>query len=247
MAAPQVRQFFSQTFPGRFGENAMDPRDRTRRQLFRRPRLWPQDLNFIRRKPFTTHHPAMTNQEILKCMSDTGALLTGHFQLRSGLHSDHYFQAALLLQHTLIAEKLCAELAAPWRGGDIDVVISPAVGGLVVGQEVGRALGTRAIFAEKDDNSNLLLRRGFTLRRGERVLVAEDVVTKGGRVQQTIDLVRAYGADPVGVVVIADRSAGGVDFGIPFRSLVKLQLQTFAPEECPLCRQGVPFDHPGSK
>ena len=189
----------------------------------------------------------MTNQEILNYMAETGALLTGHFQLRSGLHSDHYFQAALLLQHTRIAEKLCTELAAPWQGKGIDVVISPAVGGLVVGQEVGRALSTRAIFAEKDDNSNLLLRRGFTLKPGERVLVAEDVVTKGGRVQQTIDLVRSYGAEPVGVVVIADRSAGDVDFGIPFHALTKLQLQTFTPEECPLCKQGLAFDHPGSK
>lgn len=189
----------------------------------------------------------MTEQEILKIMGDTGALLTGHFQLRSGLHSDHYFQAALLLQHTRIAEKLCTELAAPWQDKGIDVVISPAVGGLVVGQEVGRALDTRAVFAEKDDNSNLVLRRGFSLHSGERVLVAEDVVTKGGRVQQTIDLVRACGAEPVGVVVIADRSQGDVDFGLPFRSLVRLSLATYRPEECPLCRQGLPFDHPGSK
>lgn len=189
----------------------------------------------------------MKENEIIQCMQETGALLTGHFLLRSGLHSDHYFQAALLLQHTLVAERLCRELAEPWKNKQIDVVLSPAIGGLVVGQEVGRALGTRAIFAEKDDASNLLLRRGFSLKPGERVLIAEDVVTKGGRVQQCIDLVRSYGAIPVGVVVVTDRSQGDVDFGIPFRSLIHLNLKTYAPEECPLCRQGLPIDHPGSK
>ena len=116
----------------------------------------------------------MKENEIIQCMQETGALLTGHFLLRSGLHSDHYFQAALLLQHTLVAERLCRELAEPWKDKQIDVVLSPAIGGLVVGQEVGRALGTRAIFAEKDDASNLLLRRGFSLKPGERVLIAED-------------------------------------------------------------------------
>ena len=141
----------------------------------------------------------MNESEILKYMSETGALLDGHFLLRSGLHSDQYFQAALLLQYADIASRLCAEMAKPWAGEQIDVVLSPAIGGIVVGQEVAKALQTRAIFAEKDDQSNLILRRGFTLKPGERVLVAEDVVTKGGRVQQTIDLARSYGAIPVGV------------------------------------------------
>ncbi len=189
----------------------------------------------------------MTDETIKRYLTQTGALLTGHFLLRSGLHSDHYFQAALLLQHTAIAAELCAALADNFRQMDIETVISPAVGGLIVGQEIGRSLGCKAIFAEKDDQSNLLLRRGFTLRQGERVLVAEDVVTKGGRVQQTIDLVRSYGAIPVGVAVIADRSGGAVDFGLPFISLVRLDLQTFEPGDCPLCREGRPIDKPGSK
>ena len=189
----------------------------------------------------------MKESEILESFCSTGALLTGHFLLRSGLHSDHYFQAALVLQHTLIAAKLCAAMAEPWKNMGIETVISPAVGGIIVGQEVGRALGIRAVFAEKDDNSNLVLRRGFTFKPGEKVLVAEDVVTKGGRVQQTIDLVRAHGATPVGVTVMVDRSLEPVDFGIPFKSLLKLDLQTFDPAECPLCKQGMPIDHPGSK
>ena len=189
----------------------------------------------------------MNDTEILKHFCDTGALLNGHFLLRSGLHSDQYFQAALLLQNTQVAALLCAEMAKPWKDAGIDVVISPAIGGIVVGQEVGRALATRAIFAEKDDNSNLVLRRGFSLRPGEKVLVAEDVVTKGGRVQQTIDLVRSYGAIPVGVTVLVDRSKGDVDFGIPFHSLARLSLKTFTPEDCPLCQKGLAIDHPGSK
>lgn len=189
----------------------------------------------------------MTQEEIIRELSATGALLQGHFCLRSGLHSDRYFQAALVLQHTRIAARLCEVLADAFRERGVDTVISPAIGGIVVGQEVGRALGTRAIFAEKDDASNLLLRRGFTLRPGERVLVAEDVVTKGGRVQQTIDLVRAHGADVVGVAVLVDRSDGTVDFGVPTVSLTRLQLAVYEPAVCPMCRQGLPIDKPGSK
>ncbi len=189
----------------------------------------------------------MKESEILESFCSTGALLKGHFQLRSGLHSDQYFQAALVLQHTLIAARLCAAMAEPWKDMGIETVISPAVGGIIVGQEVGRSLGIRAVFAEKDDNSNLVLRRGFTFRPGEKVLVAEDVVTKGGRVQQTIDLVRACGAEPVGVTVMVDRSTDPVDFGIPFRSLLKLSLKTYQPDDCPLCKSGMPIDHPGSK
>ena len=189
----------------------------------------------------------MTETEVLKILSDTGALLSGHFLLRSGLHSDRYFQAALVLQHTAAAARLCGALAEQFRDAAVETVVSPAIGGIVVGQEVGRHLGVRAIFAEKDENSGLLLRRGFSLRPGERVLVAEDVVTKGGRVQQTIDLVRGCGAEVVGVAVLVDRSGGAADFGVPMESLLKLQLATYAPEQCPMCGQGLPIDKPGSK
>lgn len=187
----------------------------------------------------------MTKQDIIEILEDTNALLNGHFLLRSGLHSDKYFQAALLLQHTRIASEVCAELAGRFENGGIDTIISPAVGGIVVGQEVGRSLGVRAIFAEKIPEG-LMLRRGFRLDRGERVLVAEDVVTKGGRVQQTIDLIREHGAEPVAVAVLVDRSGGTVDFGIPMHSLVELQLATYAPESCPMCQAGQPIDKPGS-
>ena len=189
----------------------------------------------------------MTEQEALNAFYETKALLKGHFLLRSGLHSDHYFQCALVLQHTRIAASLCEALAARFAGVKIDSVISPALGGLVVGQEVGRSLGVRAIFAEKDDQSNLVLRRGFTIAKGERFLVAEDVVTKGGRVQQTIDLVRAAGGVVAGVAVIVDRSGAPNPFDVPMQSLVKLTFPTHKPEECPMCRQGLPIDKPGSK
>jgi len=189
----------------------------------------------------------MTEQAILDKFIAAKALLSGHFLLPSGLHSDRYFQAALVLQYTSLAAELGAEMAAAWSGTAIDTVISPALGGIIVGQEVGRALGVKAIFAEKDEQSNLLLRRGFSLAAGEKVLVAEDVITKGGRVQQTIDLVRLLGGQVVGVAVMVDRSGGKSSFDVPVKSLVRLNLNTYAPTDCPLCRQGLPIDKPGSK
>ncbi len=188
----------------------------------------------------------MTEQEIVDILKASGALLTGHFQLRSGLHSDHFFQAALLLQYPDKAETICRYLAGFFRGQPIDAVISPAVGGLIVGQEVARALGCRAIFADKEDG-RLVLKRGFSIKPADRILVAEDVVTKGGRVQQTIDLVRSFGGQVVGVAVIVDRSGGEAEFDVPFHSALKLSLPTFDPAECPLCKAGQPVDRPGSK
>lgn len=189
----------------------------------------------------------MRETDVMARLLQTGALLEGHFLLRSGLHSDRYFQAALVLQHATVAAELCGELAARFRQAPVETVISPAVGGLIVGQEVARHLGVRAIFAEKDEQSNLVLRRGFQLRPGEKVLVAEDVITKGGRVQQTIDLARAAGAEVLGVAVLVDRSEQAPAFGVPVHSLVKLRLATYAPELCPMCKRGLPIEKPGSK
>lgn len=189
----------------------------------------------------------MTEQDILQDLTETGALLQGHFCLRSGLHSDRYFQAALVLQYTSVASRLCGALAEQFRDCAVETVVSPAIGGIVVGQEVGRHLGTRAIFAEKTDASDLVFRRGFNLSPGEKVLVAEDVITKGGRVRQTIDLVREAGADLVGIAVMVDRSDGSVTFDAPLKSLIRLSLPTYQPEQCPLCKKGVPIDKPGSK
>ena len=188
----------------------------------------------------------MTDKDVLNHFMESGALLEGHFLLRSGLHSNRFFQAALVLQYPAIAEKLCAALADKFSGIKIDTVLSPALGGLIVGQEVGRKLGTRAIFAEKD-NDNLVLRRGFKISKGEKILIAEDVVTKGGRVEQTVQLARSFGADVVGIAVIVDRSAGDVKFDVPFKSLLKLHFDTFESDKCPLCKSGIPVLKPGSK
>jgi orotate phosphoribosyltransferase len=188
----------------------------------------------------------MTDKDVLNHFMKSGALLEGHFLLRSGLHSNRFFQAALVLQYPDIAEKLCSALAEKFKGVEIDTVLSPALGGLIVGQEVGRKLGIKSIFAEKE-NDNLVLRRGFKISKGEKILVAEDVVTKGGRVEQTIQLARSFGAEVVGVAVIVDRSAGDVNFGVPFKSLLNLHFDTFEPGSCPLCKNGIPAVKPGSK
>ena len=190
----------------------------------------------------------LTDSQIFDRLTRAGALLTGHFRLRSGLHSNRFFQAALALQYTDVAAELCGELAERVRDASlaVDTVIAPAIGGIVVGQEVGRALGSRAIFAEKEGDDKLTLRRGFQIERGENILVCEDVVTRGGRVQQTIDLVRRQGGTVAGVAVLADRSEGSVDFGVPFLNLIKLHLETYPPDNCPLCKQGGNAEKPGS-
>jgi orotate phosphoribosyltransferase len=188
----------------------------------------------------------MTDKDVLNHFMKSGALLEGHFLLRSGLHSNRFFQAALVLQYPDIAEILCAALAEKFAGIKIDTVLSPALGGLIVGQEVARKLGTKAIFAEKE-NDNLVLRRGFKISKGEKILVAEDVVTKGGRVEQTVQLARSFGADVVGIAVIVDRSASDVKFDVPFKSLLKLHFDTFEPDNCPMCKSNIPLVKPGSK
>lgn len=188
----------------------------------------------------------ITEHRLTRIFEESGALLSGHFKLRSGLHSPRFFQAALLLQYPERAEMLCRELADKFSDCGAQTVISPAVGGLIVGQEMARALGCRAIFADKQDGE-LVLKRGFQLVPGEKVLVAEDVVTRGGRVRQTIDLARQHGAEIVGVAVIVDRSGGDTEIDFAFKSLLRLQLETFEPEKCPLCKAGIPLDTPGSK
>ncbi|MEO6872693.1 MAG: orotate phosphoribosyltransferase [Chthoniobacterales bacterium] len=187
------------------------------------------------------------SDDLLALFRRTGALLDGHFVLRSGLHSRQFFQCALLLQHTGIAADVCARLADKLREIECDTVISPALGGIVVGQEVGRSLGKRHIFAEKADGG-LVLRRGFQIAPNERFIVAEDVVTRGGRVQETIDIVRAHGGQVVGVGVIVDRSGGTrPDFGCPFVSLVALDVETFSAAAIPSDLTAIPAIKPGSK
>jgi orotate phosphoribosyltransferase len=187
------------------------------------------------------------SEEILALFRKTGALLDGHFILRSGLHSRQYFQCALLLQDTAIAAKVCAWLADKLREFDCDSVISPALGGIIVGQEVGRSLGKRHIFVEKDDGK-LVLRRGFQISLGEKFVVVEDVVTRGGRVQETIDIVRAHGAIVSAVGVIVDRSGKSKpEFGCPFISLVEMTVENFTADTLPADLAKIPAVKPGSK
>ncbi len=188
----------------------------------------------------------MTDSEVLQVFRDTRALLEGHFLLRSGLHSRQYFQCALVLQHPRVAERLCGALAARLKTAGVKTVISPALGGLFVGHEVARALNLRHIFAEKNAAGKLELRRSFQIAPGEKVLVVEDVVTRGGRVQETIDIVRALGGEVVGVGTLVDRSDGKADFGVGLESLLRLQVETFEPAACPLCQEGLPLMKPGS-
>jgi len=192
----------------------------------------------------------MEQQEVLQAFRDTQALLSGHFELRSGLHSDQFFQCALLLQYPRIAEKLCAAVVAKMRaqlGADfkVDAVISPALGGIPVGHEVGRAFGVRAIFAEKEQGK-LVLRRAFQVKPGERFVVAEDVITRGGRVQEVVDIVTARGGIVAAIGVLVDRSGGTAKFDAPVISLVQMTPTTWQPAECPLCQQGGKAIHPGS-
>ncbi len=185
--------------------------------------------------------------DLLALFRQTGALLDGHFILRSGLHSRQFFQCAILLQHTEIAARVCGQLADKLRDLECDAVISPALGGIIVGQEVGRSLGKRHIFAEKEAGG-LVLRRGFRIAPNERFVVAEDVVTRGGRVQETIDIVRNHGGIVTGVGVIVDRSGGKVPgFGCPFCSLIEMSVETFPAENVPPDLVGVPAIKPGSR
>ena len=188
----------------------------------------------------------MTQDEVLHVFRDTGALLEGHFVLRSGLHSRQFFQCALALQQMPTVERLGAALAEKAKKLEAVTVIAPALGGLVIGQEVARQLRLRFIFPEKEDGK-LVLRRGFKIERGEKMLVVEDVVTKGGRVQETIDIVRANGGYVAGVAAIVDRSNGAVSFGVPFISLLSLRVEAFEADKLPPDLAAVPAVKPGSK
>ena len=187
------------------------------------------------------------NEDLLALFRKTGALLDGHFVLRSGLHSREYFQCAILLQHTEIAAEVCGQLADKLRDFDCDTVISPALGGIIVGQEVGRALGKRHIFVEKEDGK-LVLRRGFQISPDEKFIVIEDVVTRGGRVQETVDIVRSHGGIVSAVGVIVDRSGETKpNFGCPFVSLVEMNVENFAGDNLPPDLAKIPAVKPGSK
>jgi orotate phosphoribosyltransferase len=188
----------------------------------------------------------MTQDQVLQVFRDTGALLEGHFILRSGLHSRQFFQCALALQQMPAVENLGAALAAKVKSLGAVTVVAPALGGLVIGQEVARQLGVRFIFVEKEEGK-LVLRRGFKISPGEKILVVEDVVTKGGRVQETLDIVRTHGGDVAAVAAVVDRSNGAVNFGVPFQSLLALKVEAFEADKLPPDLAKIPAAKPGSK
>jgi orotate phosphoribosyltransferase len=185
-------------------------------------------------------------EDFIKIFKDTNALLQGHFLLTSGLHSPTYFQCAQVLQYPEHITMLCGELAQKIKVLPVDVVVSPAIGGLVVGQELGRLLKKRAIFAERE-NGSMTLRRGFAIRPGEHVLVVEDVVTTGGSVQEIISIAQASGGKVTAVGSIVDRSSKKIDFPAPFFALLKMEVVAYPPSECPLCKQNLPVIKPGSR
>jgi orotate phosphoribosyltransferase len=188
----------------------------------------------------------MTIEQVPQLFRETEALLEGHFQLTSGLHSRQYFQCAKVLQYPQHAETLCRVAQQHFSNQKIDVVIAPAVGGIIVAHEVGRLLQTRILFAERQEGK-MSLRRGFHISPGEKVLVCEDVITTGGSVREVIDLAREYGGEVVGVFCIVDRSSGKANFGVPLISTLQLAPETYAPEACPLCAAGGKAEKPGSR
>jgi orotate phosphoribosyltransferase len=189
----------------------------------------------------------MEQNEALELYRRTGAYLEGHFRLSSGLHSRGYMQSALVLQDPADAASLGQGIAMHVKSFRPTVVLSPALGGLIIGHEVARALGVRAIFAERAGGTVLTLRRGFILSSTDRVLVVEDVFTTGKSTRETMKVAREAGADVVGAAAIVDRSGGTIDFGVPSYALVRLEVPTYDPDTCPLCAQGIPVEKPGSR
>lgn len=188
----------------------------------------------------------LSHEEIRELLFQTQALKKGHFRLTSGLHSEQYVQCALLLREPPIAEKVCKALADKFRDENPEVVVGPAIGGIIAAYEVARSLGVPGIFAERE-NGKMTLRRGFGVEKDQRVLVIEDVITTGGSSQEVVELLQGLGAKVLGVGSIIDRSGGKTKLTVPFKSLIQLDIETYQPENCPLCTQGLELVKPGSR
>jgi len=188
----------------------------------------------------------MTQEQIKELFIQTGAIMEGHFLLTSGLHSPLYVEKFQVLQHPNHTETLCKELAARFAEQQVEVVVGPITGGILLAHEVGKALGTRALFTERE-NGKMALRRGFQIKPGERVLVVEDIVTTGGSIQEVIDVVRELGGNVIGVGMLVNRSGGKAQFDVPSLALLDLEVPTYQPDTCPLCKNGVPVTKRGSR
>ena len=188
----------------------------------------------------------MTEQEVKELLIETGAIMDGHFLLTSGLHSPHYVEKFNVLQQPKYTEKLCQAMAEKFKDANIETVVGPVTGGILLAHETGKALGTRAIFTERVDGK-MTFRRGFSLDEGERCLIVEDIVTTGGSIKEVIEVVKAHGGIPVAVSMLVDRSGGKANFGdVPCTALLHMDVETYKPDECPLCKQGIPMTKRGS-
>ncbi|HED23663.1 MAG TPA: orotate phosphoribosyltransferase [Firmicutes bacterium] len=185
----------------------------------------------------------MNKMELLDLLKSSGVIMEGHFLLTSGRHSGRFLQCSKLLQYPERAAAVCKMMVRPFIDKGIETVIGPAMGGVILSYETARALGARAVFAEKE-GERMVLRRGFSLETGEKVLVVEDAVSTGGSVQKVIDLLKVVNADIVGVALIVDRTAGRFDPGVPVNALLEMDVESYAPAECPLCRTGIPLQKP---
>ena len=187
-------------------------------------------------------------EEVMKKFEQAEAIQKGHFKLTSGVHSDTYIQCAQVMQYPGFMHNLCSELGRKFRGKDIDVIVGPAIGGIIISHVMAQVLGpwVRAIFTERE-NGKMTLRRSFEIKKDEKVLVVEDVTTTGGSVREVIDIVKERGGQVVGIGVLIDRSGGRIDFGVKMKSLLTLDIKSYQPEDCPLCKKGVPVVKPGSR
>ena len=189
----------------------------------------------------------MTREEIIEMLKEAGVLLEGHFLLTSGRHSDRYMQCAKIFQYSKYSVPLCAELVEKYKDDNVELVIGPAIGAIQMAYEVGRQLGVKNIFAEREDGK-MTLRRGFTIEKGQRVLIVEDVVTTGGSVKEVMVLVKEAGGEIVGIGSIVDRTGGKIDFGVPYKSAFSMDITSYEADECPICKSGeIPLVKPGSR
>ena len=190
----------------------------------------------------------MTQERVMQIFKEAGVLLEGHFRLTSGRHSNCYLQCAKIFRNAKYSEELCGALAENYRGSGVEIVIGPAMGAVQMAYEVSRALHCENFFTERGDDGKMALRRGFEVKPGQKVLVVEDVVTTGGSVREVMDIVRAAGGKTVGVGAIVDRTGGKIDFGVPFQAVVSLEVESWEPQDCPLCKAGAPAPiKPGSR
>ena len=190
----------------------------------------------------------ISDERVLEILKEAGVLLEGHFRLTSGRHSNRYLQCAKIFRNTKYSEELCKALAEQFANDSVDVVIGPAMGAVQMAYEVSRHLNCENFFAERDEEGKMVLRRGFTVTKDMNVLLVEDVVTTGGSVKEVLELVQEVGANVVGIGSIVNRTSGNVDFGVPFKSVITVDVESYDPEDCPLCKEGkLPVVKPGSR